>query len=95
MITVDSKSSDHSSASRHESFINSRYPAAWHNISLPFSLLLFHTHFIMTANLPDFMTDPNAVLNDTEFEWRYGRVPSYTKVNEAYEQGTRVMFILS
>ncbi|CDS11191.1 hypothetical protein LRAMOSA03454 [Lichtheimia ramosa] len=40
----------------------------------------------MTANLPDFMTDPNAVLNDTEFEWRYGRVPSYTKVNEAYEQ---------
>lgn len=41
------------------------------------------------------MTDPNAVLNDTEFEWRYGRVPSYTKVNEAYEQGTRVMFILS
>lgn len=48
----------------------------------------------MTANLPDFMTDPNAVLNDTEFEWRYGRVPSYTKVNEAYEQGTRVMFIL-
>ncbi|ORX47779.1 hypothetical protein DM01DRAFT_1310219 [Hesseltinella vesiculosa] len=38
------------------------------------------------ANLPDFMTNPNAVLNDTEAEWRYGRVPDYKKVNELYEQ---------
>ncbi|KAI7884778.1 hypothetical protein K492DRAFT_173250 [Lichtheimia hyalospora FSU 10163] len=40
----------------------------------------------MAADLPDFMTDPNAVLNDTEHEWRYKRVPDYKKVNEAYEQ---------
>ncbi|KAG2221720.1 hypothetical protein INT45_007126 [Circinella minor] len=38
------------------------------------------------ANLPDFMTDPNAVLNDKEHEWRYKRVPDYKKVNEAYEE---------
>ncbi|ORZ13967.1 hypothetical protein BCR42DRAFT_483146 [Absidia repens] len=37
------------------------------------------------ADLPDFMTDPNAVLNDTEHEWRYGRVPDYKKVNQAYD----------
>lgn len=41
----------------------------------------------MAADLPDFMTDPNAVLKDTEHEWRYKRVPDYKKVNEAYEQG--------
>lgn len=41
----------------------------------------------MAADLPDFMTNPNAVLNDTEHEWRYGRVPDYKKVNEAYELG--------
>ena len=41
----------------------------------------------MAADLPDFMTNPNAVLNDTEHEWRYKRVPDYKKVNEAYEQG--------
>ncbi|CDH51365.1 hypothetical protein RO3G_04534 [Lichtheimia corymbifera JMRC:FSU:9682] len=40
----------------------------------------------MAADLPDFMTDPNAVLKDTEHEWRYKRVPDYKKVNEAYEQ---------
>jgi hypothetical protein len=39
------------------------------------------------AGLPDFMTDPNAVLNDTEHEWRYGRVPDYKKVNAAYDLG--------
>ncbi|CAO3584924.1 unnamed protein product [Absidia cylindrospora] len=37
------------------------------------------------ADLPDFMTNPNAVLNDTEHEWRYGRVPDYKKVNETYD----------
>ncbi|ORY06838.1 hypothetical protein K493DRAFT_273946 [Basidiobolus meristosporus CBS 931.73] len=37
------------------------------------------------TGLPDFMTNPNAVLNDTDHEWRYKRVPDYTKVNEAFE----------
>lgn len=38
-------------------------------------------------SLPDFMTDPNAVLNDKNHEWRYNRVPDYKKVNETYDQG--------
>ncbi|ORZ02846.1 hypothetical protein BCR43DRAFT_482267 [Syncephalastrum racemosum] len=37
-------------------------------------------------SLPDFMTDPNAVLNDKDHEWRYNRVPDYKKVNETYDQ---------
>ncbi|KAI8068603.1 hypothetical protein BC940DRAFT_298601 [Gongronella butleri] len=37
------------------------------------------------ADLPDFMTNPNAVLGDVDHEWRYGRVPDYKKVNEAYD----------
>lgn len=44
----------------------------------------------MTAGLPDFMTDPNAVLNDKDHEWRYNRIPDYKKVNAAYEEGTNV-----
>ncbi|CAO3647422.1 unnamed protein product [Cunninghamella echinulata] len=39
----------------------------------------------MAAELPDFMTNPNAVLGDTEHEWRYNRIPDYNKVNEVYE----------
>ncbi|KAK4510732.1 uncharacterized protein ATC70_005165 [Mucor velutinosus] len=39
----------------------------------------------MASNLPDFMTDPNAVLNDKDHEWRYNRIPDYNKVNAAYE----------
>ncbi|KAG1472773.1 hypothetical protein G6F56_001335 [Rhizopus delemar] len=37
-------------------------------------------------SLPDFMTDPNAVLNDTDHQWRYGRVPDYKKVNQAFDE---------
>ncbi|KAG0044779.1 hypothetical protein BGZ83_009957 [Gryganskiella cystojenkinii] len=37
--------------------------------------------------LPDFMTSPNAVLGDTEHEWRYGRVPNYySKINAAFDR---------
>ncbi|CAM0139003.1 hypothetical protein VKS41_003694 [Umbelopsis sp. WA50703] len=36
-------------------------------------------------SLPDFMTNPNAVLGDKDHEWRYGRVPDYNKVNAAFE----------
>ncbi|KAG0163483.1 hypothetical protein DFQ28_011612 [Apophysomyces sp. BC1034] len=38
------------------------------------------------SNLPDFMTDANAVLNDKDHDWLYKRVPDYKKVNEAYER---------
>ncbi|KAI8888795.1 hypothetical protein K501DRAFT_320716 [Backusella circina FSU 941] len=37
-------------------------------------------------SLPDFMTDPDAVLNDKDHEWRYNRLPDYTKVNAAFEK---------
>lgn len=37
--------------------------------------------------LPDFMIDPNAVLNDTEHDWRYNRVPDYSKANAAFDEG--------
>lgn len=36
------------------------------------------------------MTDPNAVLNDKDHEWRYNRIPDYTKVNEYYEKGKHI-----
>ncbi|KAI9476138.1 MAG: hypothetical protein EXX96DRAFT_575913 [Benjaminiella poitrasii] len=40
----------------------------------------------MSNNLPDFMTDPNAVLKDKDHQWRYNRIPDYTKVNATFEQ---------
>lgn len=43
----------------------------------------------MAGDLPDFMTDPNAVLNDKDHEWRYNRVPGYKKLNAAYEEGSK------
>lgn len=41
----------------------------------------------MAGDLPDFMTDPNAVLKDTDCSWRYNRIPDYNKVNETYLEG--------
>jgi hypothetical protein len=41
------------------------------------------------AELPDFMTNPNAVLNDKEHEWRYGIIPDYSKTNAAFEEGKK------
>lgn len=51
--------------------------------------LFLHLYFFstMAADLPDFMTNPNAVLNDKDHEWRYNRIPDYNKVNAAYELG--------
>jgi hypothetical protein len=48
----------------------------------------------MAADLPDFMTDANAVLNDKDHEWRYNRVPDYKKVNAAYEEGNNINMTL-
>ena len=42
--------------------------------------------------LPDFMTDPNAVLKDKDHQWRYGRVPDYSKVNKAFEEGNNNIY---
>lgn len=36
--------------------------------------------------LPDYMTDPNAVLKDVDAEWRYGRPPDYSKTRQAFAE---------
>lgn len=61
--------------------INSPIQSALHVPYVPSPL----SQLIMS--LPDFMTNPNAVLGDTEDEWRYGRIPDYNKVNAAFEKG--------
>ncbi|KAK7956847.1 uncharacterized protein PG986_006069 [Apiospora aurea] len=38
------------------------------------------------AGLPDYMTDPNAVLGDVDAEWRHGQPPDYSKTRKAFEQ---------
>lgn len=51
--------------------------------------LSFQSLFRISTNmsLPDFMTDPNAVLNDKDHEWRYNIVPDYSKANALYAEG--------
>ncbi|KFA67362.1 hypothetical protein S40285_07032 [Stachybotrys chlorohalonatus IBT 40285] len=39
--------------------------------------------------LPDYMTDPNAVLKDVDAEWRYGRPPDYSKTRQAFAETKR------
>lgn len=42
--------------------------------------------------VPDYLADPNAVLNDSEAAWRYGKAPDYSKTRTYFEQsklGTR------
>jgi hypothetical protein len=36
--------------------------------------------------LPDYMTDANAVLGDTTVAWRYGKPPDYTKTRKVYAE---------
>ena len=36
--------------------------------------------------IPDYMTDPDAVLHDENVAWRNMRAPDYTKVNKAFEE---------
>ncbi|KAK8079886.1 hypothetical protein PG997_007704 [Apiospora hydei] len=40
------------------------------------------------AGLPDYMTDPNAVLGDVDAEWRHGQPPDYSKTRKVFEQNT-------
>ncbi|KAI5916982.1 hypothetical protein F4810DRAFT_718895 [Camillea tinctor] len=39
----------------------------------------------LTTDLPDYMTDPNAVLCDNA-EWRYGKAPDYTKTRKFFAE---------
>ncbi|KAH8198880.1 hypothetical protein TruAng_006933 [Truncatella angustata] len=36
--------------------------------------------------LPDYMTDPNAVLGDIEASWRYGKPPDYTNTRRVFAE---------
>lgn len=36
--------------------------------------------------LPDYLTDPNAVLKDKDVNWRYGRAPDYSKTRKVFEE---------
>jgi hypothetical protein len=40
------------------------------------------------AELPDYLTSPNAVLKDIDVQWRYGRAPDYSNTRKAYDQST-------
>lgn len=37
-------------------------------------------------SLPDYMTDPNAVLGDHDSEWRYGKAPDYTNTRRVFSE---------
>jgi hypothetical protein len=36
--------------------------------------------------LPDYVLDPNAVLNDKDAAWRHGAPPDYSKTRVFYEE---------
>lgn len=36
--------------------------------------------------LPDYLTDPDAVLKDKEVKWRYGRAPDYSKTRKVFAE---------
>lgn len=36
--------------------------------------------------LPDYLTDPDAVLKDAEVKWRYGRAPDYSKTRKVFAE---------
>lgn len=40
------------------------------------------------AGLPDYVLDPNAVLNDKDAAWRHGGPPDYSKTRAYYEEST-------
>lgn len=39
-----------------------------------------------TAGLPDYVTDPNAVLKDVAATWRFGKPPDYSKTRRYFEE---------
>jgi hypothetical protein len=38
------------------------------------------------AALPDYLTDPDAVLKDAQAQWRYGRAPDYSKTRKVFAE---------
>lgn len=39
-----------------------------------------------TPALPDYVTNPNAVLGDAKAVWRYGRAPDYSKTRKVWAE---------
>lgn len=36
--------------------------------------------------LPDYLTNPDAVLGDNDAKWRYGRAPDYSKTRKVFAE---------
>lgn len=36
--------------------------------------------------LPDYLTNPDAVLGDEDAKWRYGRAPDYSKTRKVFAE---------
>jgi hypothetical protein len=36
--------------------------------------------------LPDYLTNPDAVLRDNDAKWRYGRAPDYSKTRKVFSE---------
>jgi hypothetical protein len=36
--------------------------------------------------LPDYLTNPDAVLGDKDAKWRYGRAPDYSKTRKMFAE---------
>lgn len=39
-----------------------------------------------TPALPDYVTDPDAVLRDSQANWRYGKAPDYSKTRKVFAE---------
>ena len=44
--------------------------------------------------LPDYVLNPNAVLQDQQAAWRYGRAPDYSKTRRFYYESKSSIFLL-
>lgn len=38
------------------------------------------------AAVPDYLASPNAVFDDKDVQWRYGRAPDYSKTRAVWEE---------
>jgi len=45
--------------------------------------------------VPDFLSDPDAVLKDTNVTWRLGRAPDYTKTRKYFEESECPSFFIN
>lgn len=42
--------------------------------------------------LPDYLTNPDAVLGDKDAKWRYGRAPDYSKTRKVFAESKGYLF---